>query len=217
MFYLFLDESGDLGFDFNKSGTTKYFVETVLLLPDTAAKRAMEKAVARTIKYKISPSRQNRSALELKGAETDFAVKRYFWRQCAPIDFEIYTVILDKKSLPMKLRSQSSRVYNFLARQIIDEMPWPKTDARIVISIDRSQPPPEIQIMNQSLLVQLQGKIAPNLPLHFYHVNSQTSRGLQAVDMFSWGIFRKYERSDPAWYDCFYGKIKREIKFSAPK
>ncbi len=112
MFSLFLDESGDLDFDFNKPGTTKYFVETVLLLPDTAAKRAMEKAVERTVKYKISPSRQDRSALELKGAETVFAVKRYFWRQCAPIDFE---------------------------------------------------------------------------------------------------------RSDLAWYDCFSGKIKREIKFSAPK
>jgi len=96
MFYLFLDESGDLGFDFNKPGTTKYFVETVLLLPNTAAKRAMEKAAERTLKAKVSPGRKDRSVLELKGAETDFAVKRHFWRQCAQIDFEIYTVILDK-------------------------------------------------------------------------------------------------------------------------
>jgi hypothetical protein len=34
MFYLYLDESGGLGFDFNKAGTTKYFIETVMLLPN---------------------------------------------------------------------------------------------------------------------------------------------------------------------------------------
>jgi hypothetical protein len=54
MFYLFLDESGDLGFDFDKPGTTKYFVVTVLLLPSATAKRAMEKAVARTVKMPTS-------------------------------------------------------------------------------------------------------------------------------------------------------------------
>lgn len=217
MFYLFLDESGDLGFDFNKPGTTKHFVETVLLLPDTAAKRAMEKAVARTIKTKISPSRKDRSRLELKGATTDFKIKQYFWRQCAKIDFDIYSVILDKKALPNKLHSQTSRIYNFMARQVVDEVPWPKADTRIVISIDRSKPPQEIQIMNQSLLVQIQGRIAPNLPLHIYHVNSLAIKELQAVDMFSWGIFRRYEKNDTAWYDCFSEKIKREIKFSVSK
>ncbi len=28
--YIFMDESGDLGFDFDKSGTTNYFVITLL-------------------------------------------------------------------------------------------------------------------------------------------------------------------------------------------
>jgi hypothetical protein len=217
MFYLFLDESGDLGFDFHKPGTTRYFVVAVLMLPSTADKRAMEKAVERTIKSKISPSRKDRGGLELKGAETDFNVKRYFWRQCENIDFEIYSAILDKKTLPSMQQMQTSRVYNFLARKVVDEVPWPKADIRIVISIDRSQPPHEIQILNQSLLAHLEGKISPNVPLHIYHVNSQAAKGLQAVDMFAWGIFRRYERNDTAWYNCFSGKVKREIKFSAAK
>ena len=42
MAYIFLDESGDLGFDFSKKRTTKYFVITVLF---TLNKRPIEKCV----------------------------------------------------------------------------------------------------------------------------------------------------------------------------
>jgi len=28
--------------------------------------------------------------------------------------------------------------------------------------------------------------------------------GLQTVDMFSWGVFRKYEKRDKEWFDVFW-------------
>ncbi len=217
MFYLFLDESGDLGFDFNKPGTTKYFVETVLLLPDTAAKRAMEKAVERTIKYKISVNRKDRSSLELKGAKTDFHIKQYFLRQCEKLDFGIYAVILDKKLLPNRLTLDKSRLYNFLARQVIDEAPLPEAPTRVIITIDKSQAPHEIQALNRSLIAQVQAKIDPHWPLEIFHMKSHEVKGLQAVDMFSWGVFRKYEDHDTAWYDLCAGRIRKEINLSSIK
>ncbi len=217
MFYLFLDESGDLGFDFNKPGTTKYFVETVLSLPSTEAKRAMEKAVERTLKNKISVNRKDRGGLELKGAKTDFHVKQYFLRQCEKIDFEVYTVILDKTYLPDHLAAFKPRLYNFLARQVIDEVSWTRAQTRVILTIDKSQPPHEIQILDQSLIAQLQGKIDPALPFEIFHMNSQVAKGLQAVDMFSCGIFRKYEEDNTEWYDLYADRIKSEIKFPAAK
>lgn len=45
MSYIFLDESGDLGFDFDKKGTSKYFLITCLF---TAKKRMIEKVVSKT-------------------------------------------------------------------------------------------------------------------------------------------------------------------------
>jgi len=42
MSYIFMDESGDLGFDFSKSRTTRYFVITFLFAPH---KRPIEKVV----------------------------------------------------------------------------------------------------------------------------------------------------------------------------
>ena len=42
MAHIFLDESGDLGFDFTKKRTTKYFVVTLLFVDE---KRPIEKVV----------------------------------------------------------------------------------------------------------------------------------------------------------------------------
>ncbi|MGH7492820.1 MAG: DUF3800 domain-containing protein [bacterium] len=217
MFYLFLDESGDLGFDFDKVGTTRHFVVTVLLLTSTVAMRAMERAVERTIKTKISRNRADRSGLELKGAKTDLKVKQYFFQQCANVDFEICTVILDKSILSGPLTERKSPLYNFLARQAVEEVPWPQAQTRILISIDKSQAPHEIQALNRSLVAQLQGKISPNLPLEIFHMISHDSRCLQAADLFSWGIFRKHEVNDSEWYDLYAGKIRSEVKFSSTK
>ncbi len=46
MSYIFLDESGDLGFNFKKKRTSKYFVVTLLFVP--GAKGPIEKVVKKT-------------------------------------------------------------------------------------------------------------------------------------------------------------------------
>ena len=39
------------------------------------------------------------------------------------------------------------------------------------------------------------------------HQMSQNNKGLQAVDLFAWGIFRKYETNDTTWYENFREKV----------
>lgn len=46
------------------------------------------------------------------------------------------------------------------------------------------------------------------MPLDIYHWNSKDVAGLQAVDMFSLGIFQKYERRKHEWFNVFKEKIK---------
>jgi len=46
MAYIFLDESGDLGFNFKKKGTSDFFIITFLFLDES--KKSLEKIVKRT-------------------------------------------------------------------------------------------------------------------------------------------------------------------------
>lgn len=66
--FIFLDESGDLGFDFSKRKTTKKFVITLLVCDTDEAQREFTKAVRRTLKNKLNRKKKNsRHVTELKG------------------------------------------------------------------------------------------------------------------------------------------------------
>jgi hypothetical protein len=215
MFYLFLDESGDLGFDFDKPGTTKYFVVTVLALPSAAAKRAMEKAVERTMKAKIRRGKKREPTVELKGSKAVRAVKTHFYKQLSQLDFSVYTIILNKHAVPARVIESKSRLYNHMTRQLIDRLPLNQTQTRLLITLDRSKGLLDIPDFNRALLTQLQGTVAPNVPIEIFHADSAATKCLQAVDMMASAIFHKYEWKEREWHDYFAGKIKLEEIYEA--
>jgi hypothetical protein len=45
MAYIFMDESGDLGFDFSKKKTSKFFIISFLFIDDETQKKQIEKIV----------------------------------------------------------------------------------------------------------------------------------------------------------------------------
>lgn len=46
-----------------------------------------------------------------------------------------------------------------------------------------------------------------------YHERSHENPGLQAVDLFCWGIFRKYEAGDTEWHEMYRNAIASETEY----
>jgi len=109
---IYLDESGDLGFDFSKRKTSRKFVITLLVNYDRSTATQFKKAVRRTLKNKVNHKKK---------------------------------------------------------RKIV--------------------------------------------PLYITHELSQDNTGLQVVDLFCWGLFRKYESNDTKWYDVFKEAIGFEDEY----
>jgi len=75
MWYLYLDESGDLGFDFANKKSSNFFTITILLVKGIENNRALVNAVKKTIKRKLNPKGNRRRIVEeLKGQKTTFFV-----------------------------------------------------------------------------------------------------------------------------------------------
>ena len=90
MHYLYLDESGDLGFDFFAKKPSNYFTVTVMLVQGMDNRKKIAKAVKRTLQNKFPKQRT-----ELKGAKQSIEVKRYFYRHVESVPFEIYALTLN--------------------------------------------------------------------------------------------------------------------------
>jgi hypothetical protein len=209
MWYLYLDESGDLGFDFVNKRPSKFFTVSILLVKGGADNLRLLKAVKKTIKRKLNPkSQRNRSAKELKGTNTTLEIKRYFYSQIKDVDFSIYSLTLNKKRVYDSLIKDKPRVYNFISRLVLDQISFYNAGLRVELIIDKSKSRPEITDFNNYIRRQLEAKLDPKVPLDIYHWKSEENGGVQAADLFSWGIFRKYEKRDSGWYDIFRGKVR---------
>lgn len=213
MYYLYLDESGDLGHDIHASGTSRYFVITILDLRNQAARKKFEKSVVRTLKNKLhksSATHSRKQSIELKGTATTLADKKYFYRLVSDTEFNLYTVVLEKSRFINHLQLNKSRVYNFITHLVLKELPLKEASTQVILTLDRSKSKREIHEFNTYLLNQVEARIPPQIPLNIYHDYSHENKPLQAVDLFAWGIYRKYEHSDNQWYDVFMERIVSE-------
>lgn len=210
MWYLYLDESGDLGFDFVNKKPSKFFVVTILAVEGIESNRKLIRAVKIVLRRKLNPKgKRKRLVQELKGTTTTEDVKKYFYQRVKELRFGLYAMSLNKRRVYEHLVQEKSRIYNFIARQVLDHIPFTQHgNERVELIIDRSKSKPEIEEFNSYVRRQLEGRLHPKTPLDIYHWNSKTTAGLQAVDMFCWGIFEKYERNRTGWCDQFEEKIE---------
>ena len=212
MLYLYLDESGDLGFDFVNKKPSGFFTICVLAVKGAENDRALTKAVQAVIRRKVFP-RYKSGNLELKGSLIPFETKKYFFGMVCPIDFKLHFVTLDKRKACAGLYADKERVYNYIARLTLEKVNFTDAAIRVIMTVDKLKPRQGVRAFNAYMLQHLKANIDPLVPLDIFHVPSQESPGLQAADMFSWGVFRKHERGDQEWYGVYSGKISSEAVY----
>lgn len=209
MLFLYLDESGDLGFDFVNKKPSKFFVVTILAVKGHETNRQLINGVKKTIRRKLNPkNKRRRIVVELKGTKTTEGIKEYFYRQVSDLDFGIYSIILNKRRVYEYLMKDKSRVYNFIARTVLDHIPYENADEKIDLVIDKSKSKPEIIEFNGYIRRQLESKIDPAIPFNIYHADSKEHYAVQAVDLFSYAIFEKYERRRDNWFRIINKRIR---------
>lgn len=217
---LFLDESGDLGFDWSKSGTSAKFIITILICRDMQIYRQFQKAVTRTLRHKLNPkSKRKRIVQELKGSATNFAVKKYFYSHLPMDGWELHSIILNKKRVYDYLQTKpgKKKLYNFLARNLLEHICVKLDSPTISLTVDRCKNTEEIKDFNGYIANQLEALLPLETRLYIHHEDSQTNAGLQATDMFCWGIARKHggnlATQDWEWYRLFHSRIAQEIRY----
>ncbi|MES9947201.1 MAG: DUF3800 domain-containing protein [Candidatus Thiodiazotropha sp.] len=218
--FIFLDESGDLGFDFSKSGTSRYFVITLLVCHDKPTQDRFRNAVKRTLKNKLNHKKKgSRIVQELKGTGTTLAVKQYFYRHLPDQGWEIYSVTLNKNRVEEYLRSKAGKkkLYNFLARFIMEKVHFPEELQRVNLAVDRCKNSEEIKDFNRYVSNQLEALLPLNTRLDIDHLASHESAGLQAVDLFCWGFARKDDYGDLAWWRVYRSKVRFDTVYLPPK
>jgi hypothetical protein len=206
MWYLYLDESGDLGFDFVNKKPSRFFTVCILATSQRESFLKIRQAVRKTIRRKLNKPKGNKIQ-ELKGTNTTLGVKRYFYRQIKDTTFGLYSITLNKRRVYERLTYEKERVYNFIAHKVLEQIPFEKASIRVQLVVDKSKAKPEIIEFNNYIFQQLEGRLDPKVSMNIDHLISHQDAVLQAVDIFTWGVFQKYERKTEEWYQVFKEKV----------
>ena len=104
-------------------------------------------------------------------------------------------------------------LYNFLARFILEKIDLSSAGNAVTLILDLCKNKEEVRDFNSYAANQLEALLPLSIPLNIYHEHSYENAGLQAVDLFCWGIFRKYERGESEWYNIYKDMIKYETEY----
>ena len=207
MGYIFLDESGDLGFNFKKKKTSKVFTITCLFVEN---KRSIEKIIRKThseLKKKYKRRFGILHAVKEKPITRQRLLKRLSEKDCA-----IMTIYLNKKRVYTKLQNEKQVLYNYVVNILLDRiytkklLPLSKTILPIASRRETNK------FLNQNFKNYLNNQIVNRHKVNVRVVikTPYEEKSLQAADFTSWAIFRKYEYGDDSYYNLIKNKIIEE-------
>ena len=198
--FIYLDESGDLGF---KKGSTKYFVISFIAM-DTKTNLILKRKIKKVKeKHKIGKD------IEIKGSKSNHSLRTDVLKEICSLPIDIYSITTKKQGINKSLRKDTNIFYNYMVNLIL--VPY----------IERSK------IGNLCLMADLRiNKVSKGMrfgdylkykllfennlykiKLDIIYLDSFTSYGLQAVDFIANGIFRSYEQADDRYCRALRGSI----------
>ncbi|MBI2007412.1 MAG: DUF3800 domain-containing protein [Candidatus Blackburnbacteria bacterium] len=205
--YIFLDESGDLGFGPTKKNS-KYFVITALFTED---KRPIEKVVKK-IHTGLRKKVKKLSGGVLHCHKEKPITRKRLLRLLNKKKCLIMTIYLNKAKVYTRLQEEKHILYNYVVNILLDRIMNkkfvnPKSGVNLIAERRETN-----KFLNDNFKNYLneQVKNVHKLELKVEIRTPSEEKALQAVDFASWAIFRKYERGDNSYYRLLKSKIIEE-------
>ncbi len=207
MGYIFLDESGDLGFNFKKLKTSKYFVVAFLFVEN---KRSIEKIVKKT--HAELKKKYKRRFGVLHSVKEKPITRQRLLRRLNEKDCAIMTIYLNKRKVYTKLQDEKQVLYNYVTNILLDRIYSKRLVAgkdKITIVASRRE---TNRYLNENFKTYLnnQAKNHHKVEVEAVIKTPFEEKSLQVVDFVSWAIFRKYEYGDDSYYNIIRNKIVEE-------
>lgn len=205
-YYIYIDESGDLGFS-NLRKSSQYFSIGLLLIKTENVKQ-LSYAVKKTLRKKVN-HKKNHLQNEIKGSKTTLNAKKYLYDQIAALNFSIYLISIDKKSFKETIQEKINinKIYNKLTAKLLSSLPQ-EENMTLNLVIDKRDTLETRNHFDLYIKTHLDEHLPYNTKIFIYHRQSESSPGLQIVDLFTWGANRYLSHNENEWVSYYSDKIK---------
>lgn len=210
MAYVLIDESGNLGFDFSKKGTTHFFIVTLLFTDNLKPVQKIIKKIHRNLLHinkKLTGT--------LHAVNERPATRKKLLKLLNDSDCKVMAVILNKKKVHTKLQDEKPVLYNFVANILLDRLMnrrFISKDKQVTIIASKRE---TNRFLNENFKNYLKSQVSKKHKLKIDIVIKTPSgeKALQVVDFASWALFRKHEYHDSSYVKLFSKIIDESFLF----
>lgn len=200
--YIYLDESGDLGFG---ERATRYFTIAFVVMENPVPFRRCVKAVK--IKHHIPRD------VELKGSTAMAAIKKDLLNKFLKLDIEVHAITVKKKNVEPKLRRDTNILYNYMVGlSLVERILQEPAGAKVIVDIDRRITSiTSGSRFNEYLKYKIwYEKERQDIDLEINHLDSHAAYTIQGIDIICNSIFRKYNSNNYALFNVIQDKVRSD-------
>lgn len=199
MLHVYINTSGDLGFDFSNKKPSGFFTVCALVVKG----QRNDHAICGAIKSMRKSSALERGPLSLE------TLKKFF-KSVKDTEFGLFAVTLDKRKAFAQPSFDKGRIYSYIAGLVIRDIDFKGTAVKVTMTADKlGQGKGEIPLCDY-LRAQVQAWVNLAVPLNFQRLPSRENAGLQAAGLFARGVHLKNEHGDIGLYPVFKERIRVE-------
>jgi len=191
--YMYIDESGDLGF---KKNSSDFVVISALIVDDP---RELDRIIKNMRRNKFK--KELRKMNELKAYKLYKHIKIHMLEKLNSVTgAKIFHVVLEKKKVVSNfLINDKNKLYNFIAGNLAKNIIMNNLD--VEIKIDRSKGNVLLQKDFNDYFKILLEDGCDGIKCSIEHSYSHSWSGLQFADLLAWSCFQKFERSDSSYLE----------------
>ena len=188
MNYIYIDESGDLGF--SKKGS-KYFVISATVINDEETHKQFRRIPKRIRQRKLKKSLRKQS--ELKFSNSSVLIREQFLTRAAKLPIKIYALIIRKEYTKEKLRNNLDILYNYLIKILLEKAFGGINDNdKLIICLDKCMSPRQRENFEAYIKTEFLFLFQKLPDVKILHELSHHRPSLQVVDFICGAFGYKY-------------------------
>ncbi len=206
MVYLYIDESGDLGF--GKKGS-KYFVITCVKINDDKTNISFKRIPKQVRQRKLK--KKTKSQSELKFSNSSPLIRKQFLEKAAKLNIEVYSLIINKEYTQQKLKDNLPVLYNYLIKILLEKVISPHN--KINICVDKCMSSNQRDNFENYIKTELLFRFEKVPELNIVHEDSNCNESLQVIDFICGAFGYKYNTAQLTGdFEYYTNIIKDRIK-----
>ncbi len=192
--YIYLDESGDLGFD--KKSSNHIVIALLITKNPFKVERCIKKIRQRKLKKKL------KELPEIKFNKSNDIIRKKTLSCITKEPIELAYIVLDKNRVSPSRQNPKQKIYNFITGYLMRNLPYENT-TKLELIVDK-------RISNKVVRTDFDRYVREKtgFKVDISHENSEYNKCLQATDFIAGAIFRKYESNDSRFYNLIKDRIK---------